>query len=146
MSNKPITTLPSITPPLSGSEPIETVQGGVSKKCTAQQIADLAPVNPTVSSTGSASYPLVLLDDQNYIRFTSSSPVTLTVPANASVAFDVGDTISFEQAGTGTVTVSAAVGVTINSNGGSSVTNGQFAVATLIKTATNTWTLFGNLV
>ncbi len=40
--NKPITALPSAST-LSGTEPLETVQGGISVKTTAQNIANLAP-------------------------------------------------------------------------------------------------------
>lgn len=78
------------------------------------------------------------------ILFTSASAVTLIVPTNASAAFPVGTIILYEQAGAGAVTATAAVGVTLNYLSSlSAVTLGQYAVAQLVKTATNTWTLTG---
>src|SRR5688572_10806492 len=63
-----------------------------------------------VSSQSGTSYTAVLSDARKLLRFTNAGAVTFTIPPNASAAFQVGDTISFEQAGAGTVTVAAGGG------------------------------------
>lgn len=87
---------------------------------------------------------LALTDAGAYIRCTNASATTVTVPTNATVAFDIGATVSIRQAAAGAVTVSAAVGVTINAPFlGTLVTAGQGALVQLVKVATDTWDLFG---
>jgi len=69
---------------------------------------------------------------------------TLTVPTNATVAWPVGTSISILQTGAGQVTVAGAVGVTINATPGLKL-RAQWSSATLLKRATDTWVLFGDL-
>jgi hypothetical protein len=70
---------------------------------------------------------------------------TLTVPLNSSVAFPTGTKIDIIQTGAGETTIAATGGVTINSEGSKLKLNAQWAGATLIKRATNTWILIGSL-
>ena len=69
----------------------------------------------------------------------------LTVPPNADVAFPVGTQILITQIGAGLTSVVAGSGVTIQSKGGNLDLGGQYSGATLIKRATNTWILIGDL-
>jgi hypothetical protein len=91
------------------------------------------------------NYQLVLADNLKLVTITKGTAVTLTVPANATVAFGIGSMIMICQGGAGQVTVTAAGGVTINSADSALKLTGQYAVATLIKTATNTWLLAGSI-
>ena len=91
------------------------------------------------------TYTLVLDDRGKIITLSNASAITLTVPPAASVAFPVGAEIAIMQTGAGAVTVAPGSGVTINSLGSAVDLAGQYAVATLVQTATNTWTLFGGL-
>lgn len=93
---------------------------------------------------GSASYTLVASDAGRFIQISHSSPVTLTVPTNASVAFPIGTQINIMQFGTAQITISGA-GITFLSSGNKLKTTDQYSVATLIKTDTNTWAVVGNL-
>ena len=68
---------------------------------------------------------------------------TLTVPTNASVPFPIGAQIDILQTAGGQVTVGGA-GVTINSTPGLKLRT-QWSSATLIKRATDTWVLIGDL-
>jgi hypothetical protein len=90
------------------------------------------------------SYTFVLTDSGKYCRFTNSSAVSVTVPTNASVAFQVGTQIDVIQGGAGKVTLSGS-GVTINSLNGNKSLVGRYAGATLIKRATDEWDLIGSL-
>lgn len=107
--------------------------------------AFLTALTITVSTEAGTSYTADLADANTRIRFTSASPITFTVPPNASVAFPIGTFIEFEQAGGGAVTATAGVGVTITNRAGFDVTAGQYAVAGLRKVATNEWSLTGDL-
>ena len=75
----------------------------------------------------------------------NESPVTLTMPTNASVAFPVGTTIQINQTGAGTLTVAAAGGVTIRSLGSKVALAGQYAGASIRQRAANEWVLVGAL-
>ena len=86
-----------------------------------------------------------LTDVGKLISFTSGTAVAFTIPANATVAFSVGDQINIYQAGTATVTITPAATVTVRSSGSKLKTNDQFSVATCIKIDTNEWIALGNL-
>ena len=89
------------------------------------------------------SYTLVLADQGKIVELSNAAAISLTVPTNASVAFPVGTQILLASTGSGQVTVSGNVGVTINSSNGLKLRS-QWSVATLIKRATNTWLLSGD--
>ena len=97
--------------------------------------------NPQTGTT----YTLALSDLGALVELGNASPITLTVPLASSVAFAVGDRIDILQTGAGQVTVAGAGGVTLNAYDNQYKLNGQFAAATLIKRAANTWLLVGNI-
>lgn len=101
-----------------------------------------APIALTLNQQA-ASYTLVLADAGKQVEIGSASGVTLTVPTNASVAFPIGTTILIVQTGAGQITVGGA-GVTINGTPGLKL-YGQWSTALLIKRATDTWLLSGDL-
>ena len=86
-----------------------------------------------------------LTDVGKLISFTSGTAVAFTIPANATVAFSVGDQINIYQASTATVTITPAATVTVRSSGAKLKTKDQFSVATCIKIDTNEWIALGNL-
>jgi hypothetical protein len=92
-----------------------------------------------------ASYTLVLSDLGKLVTMTASTATTITVPTNASVAYAVGSVIQIAGLGTGTVTVAPAGGVTVASKDSKLALAAPYAAASLIKTATNTWLLIGDL-
>jgi hypothetical protein len=97
------------------------------------------PINPQTVTT----YTLVLADRGKLITASNASAITLTVPTNASVAFPTGTQLSILQTGASQVTVGGA-GVTINGTPGLKLRT-QWSSATLIKRATDTWALVGDL-
>lgn len=107
--------------------------------------AVLAGANPPAAVqtyTGTAK-TLALADRNTYIRCTSGSAVTITVPLEATVGFTVADEVHVMRAGTGTVTFAGAVGVTINAS--ALGISAQWKAATLKKVAANEWDLIGAL-
>jgi hypothetical protein len=91
------------------------------------------------------SYTLALSDKGNMVVITSGSPTTLTVPLDATVNFSIGTQILVVRGGAGAMDIAGAVGVTINSAQGYKTLNYQNSAATLVKTGTDTWYLFGDL-
>lgn len=89
------------------------------------------------------TYTLTISDRDKIVELNNASAITLTVPLNSAVAFPVGSNITLLQTGAGQVTVAGASGVTVNGNPGLKL-SGQWAAATLIKRATDTWVLLGN--
>ena len=106
--------------------------------------ATLAPKSATVS-TKTSSYTLALTDALTLVQVNSSSNLTVTVPPNSSVAFPTGTQILVSRLGSGTVTIAAGSGVTLQAAGSELALRVQYSVAGLLKTATNTWAVFGDL-
>lgn len=96
------------------------------------------------SSSVSAAYTLALGDANTDIDANSASGITITVPANSSVAYPVGTRIQITQVGAGQVSISPAAGVTVNT-ARSFTTRAQYSVIELRKRATDSWVLSGDL-
>lgn len=87
-------------------------------------------------------YTLALTDkDTKGIEMDSTSAHVLTVPLNSVIAFQIGTKIPVYKVNTGTVTIAATGGVTINSSSGSLVIENRYAGALLQKIDTNEWRL-----
>jgi hypothetical protein len=88
-----------------------------------------------------SNYILTEYDAAQLILMNSASANTLTVPANSSVDFIIGEKIYVTQWGTGQTTIVADSGVTINSQDSNLTIAGQYAIAQLTKVATDEWLL-----
>jgi hypothetical protein len=99
--------------------------------------------SPVNAQTGT-SYTLVLADAFKLVAMANASANTLTVPPNSSVAFPVGTRIDVGQDAAGQTIVVAGSGVTIRTPETLKLRK-QWAKATLIKRATDTWDIEGNL-
>lgn len=100
--------------------------------------------NLTLNAQTGTSYTLALSDAHKLVTLSNSSSITLTVPSD-SIAFQVGDQVNILQLGTGQVSFSGAVGVTLRSEGSKVKLTAQYALATLVKIGSNEWVLVGNL-
>ena len=96
-------------------------------------------------SSGVSTYTLLLTDINSIIETTNINSVTITVPLNSSVAFDIGTELIIMRYGSGTVQIVGENGVTIDSRNGLSYIGHQYAGVTLIKRSTNEWYLVGDL-
>lgn len=120
----------------------------LSNSITTSDLATGAPragFRSTQNAQTGTTYTLALSDLGALVELSNASPITLTVPLESSVAFAVGDRVDIVQTGAGQVTIAGAGGVTVNAYDGQLKLNGQWAAATLIKRATNTWLLIGNI-
>lgn len=93
----------------------------------------------------SASFTLSLAERNKVVTMTGTAAQTITIPANATVNFKIGTQITFVQQGTGTVTFAPSSGVALYSKDTKRTIDGQYASATLVKTAADTWSIIGAL-
>lgn len=109
--------------------------------------ANFAKLEPSagVKSSAAANYALVLTD--RHVRATKADGAqTITVPTNATVAFEVGTRVRIEATTAQVVTIAAAGGVTIRKLATKGLTVvGQYGVVTLEKVAANEWIASGDL-
>lgn len=103
-------------------------------------------ISPRSRRIEGSSTTLVIGDDGDIVTYSSASAGNITVPPNSSVAFAVGSVIDVSQGGAGQATIVAGAGVTIGTPSGCTLKlRGQRSYATLVKTATDAWELFGDL-
>lgn len=120
---------------------------------TASNLADAITItipgqsNLITENAQTNDYILALSDSTvaTIVTINKATANTITVPTDISVPFPIGTQIVLSSLGVGQTTIVAAGGVTINSSGGKLKIADQYSGATLIKLATNTWLLFGNL-
>jgi len=105
---------------------------------------DLTKLADVSTNAQTASYTLVLADKNKIVEMNVGSANNLTVPPNSSVAFPVGSQVNVLQTGSGQTTIVAGSGVTVNGTPGLKV-RGQWSYVTLIKRATDTWVVVGDL-
>ena len=137
-------TLPAATDTLVGRATTDTLTNKTltSPTLNTPTIND-ARQNLTLNAQTGTTYTLVLTDNGRLVTLSNAAAITLTVPLNSSVAFATGAVVNIQQIGAGQVTVAGDAGVTVNGTG--TKTRTQWSAASLIKTATNTWTLIGDL-
>ena len=113
----------------------------------ADRVVGSAELKEITLNARTASYTPVLTDAHKLVTMNSGSALTFTIPTDASVAFQIGDQINILQLGAGQVTISAVTPGTTSvfSQGSKLKTNGQYAIATAVKVAANTWVVVGNL-
>jgi hypothetical protein len=98
-----------------------------------------------INAQTGTTYSVVLSDDGKLLTCDNAASIAVTIVPNSSVAFGIGTQINIAQLGAGTVTITAGAGVTLNSAGAKLKTDAQYAVATCVKTDTDTWFVVGNL-
>jgi len=114
-----------------------TVTGAV----TAGSLVAPLAINAQTGTT----YTFVIGDAGKLVTSSNGSAQTITVPPNSSVAFATGTQIIVQNIGSANATLAEGSGVTINSKDSAKEIDGQYAAATLIKTATDAWSLIGAL-
>ena len=100
-------------------------------------------INLTLNAQTGTTYSPILTDNGKLITLDNASAITLTVSPNSTYAFATGAQVNIQRIGAGQVTVAGGSGVTINGTG--TALRAQWSAATLVKTATDTWTLIGDL-
>lgn len=96
------------------------------------------------ANTQTASYELALSDVGKVVEMNVASSNNLTVPPNSTAAWPVGSQVTILQTGSGQTTIVAGSGVTVNGTPGLKL-RAQWSAATLVKRATDTWVVLGDL-
>ena len=89
---------------------------------------------------------LAATDAGKHYYSTTAGNLTITIPANNTVAFSTGAAVTIVVQAAGNVLVNAAAGVTLYMAGNSTAANrvvGAYGMATLLKVAANTWFING---
>jgi hypothetical protein len=98
-----------------------------------------------INAQTGTTYTFVIGDAGKLVTSSNGSAQSVTVPPNSGVAFAVGTQIIVQNIGSANATLVEGSGVTINSKDSNKEIDGQYAAATLIKTATDAWSLIGAL-
>lgn len=99
----------------------------------------------TINAQTGTTYTLASGDVGNLVTASNASAITITVPPSV---FTTGQIINVQQIGAGQVTFAQGSGVTITSTGGTSSApklRAQYSACTVICTASNTFTIIGDL-
>lgn len=121
------------------------VASAIATEVTNRNAAIVAAGATATINTQVGNYTLVLTDAGKIILITDASAEGLTVPPNSSVAFPVGTRVKVVQDGAGLVTITAGGGVTLHQVEATLKSLGEYAVIELLKIATDTWVVYGDL-
>jgi len=114
------------------------VKDGASNMQTIATGFDTAVAIPTYNNQTGTTYTFVLADAAKVTTSNNASAVTFTIPPQSSVAWATGTTLKVNNLGAGAITFAGGVGVTVSNAG---TTLSQYAQATLVRTASDAWTV-----
>ena len=104
-----------------------------------------AKINLAFNAQTGTTYTLVASDSSKLVTTSNAAAVTVTIPP---AIFTAGEQINVQSIGVGLTTFAAGAGVTITSNGATSaapILRAQNSACTIICTASNTFTVIGDL-
>ncbi|MFA5445695.1 MAG: hypothetical protein WC262_12060 [Bacteroidales bacterium] len=122
---------------LAGADDIGTCADNIAD---IQTVADMTLLLETAEKA--ADYTLALADAGKIVAMNKSGAATLTVPANAAVAFPVGSVVGVYNLSSDEVTIAEGGGVTVRNAGNLP----QYGEASLRKRGTNEWVLVGDVL
>jgi len=141
ITNTGTLTLPTSTDTLVGKATTDTL---TNKTLTSPTI-NSAKINLALNAQTGTTYTLVAADSGKLVTSSNASAVTLTIPPSV---FAAGEQINVQSIGAGLTTFAAGSGVTITSTGATSAApnlRAQFSACTIICTASNVFTVIGDL-
>ena len=101
------------------------------------------PINVRPERTVSGT--LTIDDANSLVPMNASTPVTLTIPPQADVEWDGAVYIELHNRGTGSVTIAAGSGVTLNSVNDRDLMDEQYGIVGLRRYASDVWVMGGDL-
>lgn len=98
----------------------------------------------TINAQTGTTYTLVIGDGGKTVTMDNASAMTLTIPANSSVAFPIGTAIDVVRKGAGSLTIAITTD-TLRSADSYTKLRAQWSSGTLLKIASTEWLLIGDL-
>jgi hypothetical protein len=112
---------------------------------TAANLNTLASAVISVNAQTGTAYTPGTAQVGQLTTLNNAAAQTITIPANATTAFAIGDQLNFMLLGTGTATFAAGGTAVIRSAGGKLKLTTQYAVCTVLKWDTDAWIMVGNV-
>lgn len=135
---------------LAGSSALPVANGGTGATSAATALTALGALDDDYRdlpiTTKTASFTFADANRANAINYTGSAG-TATINPNATTAITTGAAIVLRNDGSGDLTITRGAGVSLKANGGTTSADAVLAVGgvcTLVKWATNTWTVTGS--
>lgn len=129
---------------LATGEGAERISGG-SVYVSDFEVQRSAPLPSIEQRSASGAYTLRLEDNGKHVYISTGG---VTIPPNSSVPFDLGAAVTVVNNSGSTQTLSQGSGVTLRLSGTATTGNrtlAAYGVATLLKVATDTWMVVGNI-
>jgi hypothetical protein len=157
LTNKTLTTPVIATITNTGTLTLPTSSDTLVGRATTDTLTNKTLTSPiinqgtTTPSFTTNAYTVGSADAGQFLLASNSSTAgTVYIPTNATTAFAIGTQIHIQQTGSGQLTIQATTPgtTTVTSNGGTAASpkiRVQYSVATLYKTATDTWTVYGDI-
>ncbi len=117
----------------------------LTNKTLTSPVINSAKINLALNAQTGTTYTLVAADSGKLVTTSNASAVTVTIPPSV---FAAGEQINVQSIGAGITTFAAGSGVTITSTGATSAApnlRAQFSACTIICTASNVFTVIGDL-
>jgi hypothetical protein len=112
---------------------------------TAASMSALSNSLITITSVSGTAYTPGTAQVGQLITLDNAGGETITIPANATTAFAIGDQLNFMNLSTGTATFVAGGTAVIRSAGSKLKLTTQYAVCTVLKIDTDAWVMVGNV-
>jgi len=117
----------------------------LTNKTLTSPVINSAKINLALNAQTGTTYTLVAADSGKLVTTSNASAITVTVPPSI---FAAGEQINIQSIGAGITSLAQGAGVTITSTGATSsapALRAQFSACTVICTASNTFTVIGDL-
>jgi urease beta subunit len=122
---------------------IQTFAAGQTLTASQMNTLQASDFNFTRNVQTGTAYTLVITDRGKLLEFSNAGSISLTIPTNAAVAFEIGDRVDVLLTSNGSVAIAGASGVTIAAEGGLTTISSQWTRVTLIKRTTDDWVITG---
>jgi len=117
----------------------------LTNKTLTSPVINSAKINIALNPQTGTTYTLVAADSGKLVTSSNANPVVITIPPSI---FTTGEMVNVQSIGAGLTSFVAGAGVTITSTGATSaapILRAQFSACTIICTASNTFTVIGDL-
>jgi hypothetical protein len=121
-------------------------QGNIGTGVFSDLVARLNALDSPALKTVTPPYTFIKTDLGVIVNSANTTDQNITIPPASSVNFPIGTVLQVRVGGAGMVTLVGGAGVTLNARGGAVRSAGQYSLLMALKTATDVWTISGDVV